>query len=233
MGKPNKFNDEMKERLITLRKSGLGNKRLAKELGVSTSTITLWLRRVGLGGRLKEYKPAKSEIETVKTITCKNCGSEYETKRHNTKFCSEKCRSAYNRRNRGHKRKCEQCNKVFYKYKEQRFCSQSCYDEYIKENSTPRDQWKTSKDYYIPRPKKTKVCINCNKEYKTHAPDGKYCSYECRLEYNRKQRERFITRDAKIVESGSLQREAINPFVQRSVEIDTITEGKKLCGGNG
>lgn len=151
-------------------------REISERLSVTRDKVRYVLRK----SRLKNFKYKR---------VCKNCGKEYETIRHQSKFCSESCRGKYNRRNRGHERECEQCGKVFYKYKEQRFCTDICYNKHVKENSMPKVEWKTAKDYYIPKPKKVKVCVNCNEEYKMHAPDGKYCSYECRLEYNQKQRE--------------------------------------------
>ena len=63
---------------------------------------------------------------------CKLCGSEYESsKRSNVKFCSNKCKSAWRRKEGLDNiiRKCEKCDNEFStnKYKKRKYCSHTCY----------------------------------------------------------------------------------------------------------
>ena len=110
------------------------------------------------------------------SIVCLNCGNEKLSRYRTTKFCSDQCRGKYNKKNRGHKQKCKQCNTTFYNYKERTFCSYECNVKFLRDNPTPIQVYK-------PRPKRIKSCINCNKEYDTHQDRSKYCSYKCKYEY--------------------------------------------------
>lgn len=60
------------------------------------------------------------------TIICKECGSDYSSRYRTTKFCSDKCRSKYNKKNKGHEQTCKQCNKTFRNYKKRIYCSFEC-----------------------------------------------------------------------------------------------------------
>lgn len=73
-----------------------------------------------------------SAMIKIKKI-CKYCGTEYETKgvnRNRSKFCSNKCKSAWRRQEGSDdiEQVCEYCGKIFVtnKYSKARFCSNIC-----------------------------------------------------------------------------------------------------------
>lgn len=113
-------------------------------------------------------------------IECINCGITKEMKSPKAKFCSRKCRNQYNKSNYGHDQTCKHCSKGFINYSKRDFCSTQCYSDFRIENS--------KKSQYIPRPKMTKICINCNQHYETHTEKSKYCGYRCKYEYTVKQK---------------------------------------------
>lgn len=207
-----KFDDATKARLIELRTIGIGQKRIAEELGVTQATIQRWLRKLGLETKLETYK---YESEILKVIVCKNCNAEYGTKQSKTKFCSEKCRTTYNKANRGRIQKCEKCDKTYRNYKTIKYCSDKCRDEVIEERKTER-QKELEKQIEIDKKNavitklvrviakannKTKECMVCNKEFRKKYA-GKYCSDECIAEGKRKYKK--INRDKRWRKNGKV-----------------------------
>ncbi|MFS0878278.1 helix-turn-helix domain-containing protein [Solibacillus isronensis] len=219
-----KMTEQTKARLIELRELGLGQKKIAVELGVTKSTIQRWLSKLGMDTKLENYK---RNVEIVKVIVCKNCNIEYKTQRHHTKFCSDKCRATYNKANRGHKRKCERCNGTFLNYKEVKYCSSECseaaFDERKKERELQIKIHEETKRRNIAITKllrtivnvkdKTKECVVCQKEFRGKYA-MKYCSEECSSEGIR------ITRRKKRVSKDKRWRK--NGKVDYSVTLDKL-----------
>ena len=58
--------------------------------------------------------------------TCIHCGAEFEAKRSDAKFCSDKCRMAHKRNNR-HDKICPVCGKHFIGTSNMKYCSHECY----------------------------------------------------------------------------------------------------------
>ena len=196
MGKPNKFNDEVKEKLVRFRAEGLGSKRIAKELGVSNSTVSLWLNKCGIGGTLDEYKmPGESQLTY---ITCQTCGKKYASRYSTTKFCGDACRSKFNKKHRGHKRTCIECKKTFKDYKERKLCSDKCKEVNQEKKRLKRLEKSEAKkkDKQIVKLRnvllnitaRNRTCCECGKDYilKKHDTGFKYCSDECKEEGYRK-----------------------------------------------
>ncbi|WP_437828977.1 HNH endonuclease [Niallia taxi] len=163
---------EQKEQIKELRLSGNGYVAIANELKVKRDQVRDYCKRNNLAGELGSKE---------RNIKCLNCGKTATTYNINAKFCSESCRSKYNKRNRGHKQQCKQCNKTFSSYKIQDFCSSDCFRIFQNENKQP-------KVILTPKLKHKGVCINCNKEHQTRSSNSKFCSYECRYEYKVKQK---------------------------------------------
>lgn len=101
-----------------------------------------------------------------KEFVCKNCHrvfqKEYYPSRDIPIFCSNSCRSNFNRRSV----KCPICSKEFTKPKcrtENDYCSRECGFE--------------------GRRRKMKICKNCKKEYRPTSPNNKgYCSLKCAMQ---------------------------------------------------
>lgn len=114
--------------------------------------------------------------KTGQVIECERCGKKtYKFKcqleSHKHHFCSRECANKW----RGRNKKsliCQNCKKEFVPQNRnynQKFCSRSCYLEYIKEYGGNR-----SKNRDI------SICQNCGREFEHWAGrDRKYCSKDC------------------------------------------------------
>lgn len=119
------MNDIEKKRIIELKGKGIGYGSIAKELGISKSTVSSFIKSL--------------EENSI----CKCCGKKFiqpEGVRLKI-FCSDKCRFKYRRlANKGNPLKsnyiveCQCCHKKFYSYRslKRKFCSRECYDNYRK-----------------------------------------------------------------------------------------------------
>lgn len=119
------MNDFEKRRIVELKEAGNGYGNIAKELGLSKSTVSSYLK----------------SLEGNKT--CKCCGAKF-TQPAGVRlkmFCCDKCRFKYRRllkkgkpMTSGYQAECLCCHKKFYSYRSQKrkFCSRACYDLYRK-----------------------------------------------------------------------------------------------------
>ena len=123
------MNSKQKDRIILLRKEGLGYKRIATELGISVNTVKSFCQRQGLMAQANQDKPL---------VKCPVCDKTWESRQGNQKkrFCSDSCRSSWWNTHKGQMNRasqltitCSYCKKHFRAYrKEQRkFCSHNCY----------------------------------------------------------------------------------------------------------
>ena len=170
----NKF-DECKERLIELRKEGLGNKRLAKELGVSNSTIVLWLRKVGMDGTLEQYKEVTETYHKNHLIVCSVCGEETASRYRDTKFCSDKCRGKHFKQTQREK-ECERCGEMYVGSYKSKYCSDEC-------RAKPEELRKKIE----PKPIVSKCCVHCSGTFHTTISTKKFCCSDCSYQYRLKQ----------------------------------------------
>jgi HNH endonuclease/Homeodomain-like domain len=174
-----KFNEKIEMKLREMRRDGLGCKRIAKQLGVSNSTAHRWLSDLGLSGNLESYQKISGDHGYI--IVCKQCKGEYKSRYKNkTKFCSDKCRSSYNKRNRGHKRKCEECSVVFFEYKNKKFCSDECRSKRVELNKKKREEERRNR--LISKPILTLQCEQCEEYFKSKRKGKRFCCNEC--QYN-------------------------------------------------
>ena len=154
----------MEQRIKELTKLGYSQRDIASILKISRDKVRYWQKKMNV-------KPKVDVLDKV----CKRCSKSYHTTSNSehSKFCSDKCRIKYYKETVLKERECKRCGKYFKTYKSQ-YCSHEC------RNNLGSDKLKQK---YIPKPKHIAVCINCNKEYKTHRSKSKYCSYECSYEY--------------------------------------------------
>jgi hypothetical protein len=84
------------------------------------------------------YEQCKDKFHKKEEYICLYCGNKFETQKGNNKFCANKCKSAYRRREGldDEVRICANCNKKFYvnKYRPAKCCSKSCSNEFRKNN---------------------------------------------------------------------------------------------------
>jgi very-short-patch-repair endonuclease/endogenous inhibitor of DNA gyrase (YacG/DUF329 family) len=139
--------------------------KVAKALWRNTDFVERWTASVRKG---------------VKKI-CQNCGKEFwvPMSRENAMFCSRRCYDEYrvNQGTRKVKVRCQNCGKEFKAIRwvvdkaGRKFCSRECY-------------WESMRDEKV-----LVTCLNCGKEFevdKERANSRKFCSVECRKEYNKK-----------------------------------------------
>lgn len=109
----------------SLRREGLGYKRIAAIMGLSQDTV-------------KSYCKRHSLTEVGSEVRCKQCNALVEQTPHRKKkqFCSDKCRMAWwnahpemIKRKTAHTLVCLYCCKPFMSYgnTERKYCSRSCY----------------------------------------------------------------------------------------------------------
>jgi len=166
----NSTTEMIDQQIISLRKNGLMQREIAAELSVTRDKVRGVLNKEDM----ENYKYER---------LCLCCGNNYETIRHQSKFCSSRCRlKHYRSSNNKVISKCKNCKKEIKFYKEKAYCSEECLSEHYKKINPKQE--------YIPRPKHVKSCVNCNKEYDTHfITTSKYCSNECSYEYKVKQKQ--------------------------------------------
>ena len=119
------MNDLEKKRILELKEAGYGYGSIAKELGLSKSTISSFIKS------LDGYS------------ICKCCGKKFiqPTGVRLKIFCCDKCRFKYRRIQSNGKPiisnyevECLGCHKKFYSYRslKRKFCSRECFDVFRK-----------------------------------------------------------------------------------------------------
>jgi hypothetical protein len=118
--------DVQKQQICRLRGEGLGYKAIASQLDLSVDAVKSFCRRL----------KAKADANAEK---CQFCGLPLQKTKHGgdrKKFCSSKCRSAWNNRRQKERTPeddtrhvCACCGHEFfaYAYKQRRYCSRDCY----------------------------------------------------------------------------------------------------------
>lgn len=126
--------EEQKKKIIELRKTGLGYKRIAKQLNITRDSVRGYCRRNEPFG---EYVPPKKKKENKtnkkEKRLCLNCNKEIIQigRGSKRKYCCNKCRDEYiykNGNRKTYKIRCEYCEKEFKSYSVKRkYCSHNCY----------------------------------------------------------------------------------------------------------
>lgn len=121
--------NEQKMLLISLRKDGLGYKRIADRIGISENTVKSFCRRNAGVVIIQESK---------EDSCCKCCGKliEQNPKRKEKKFCSDACRMKWwnshldqVERKAIYEYTCPACGRKFSVYGDakRKYCSHKCY----------------------------------------------------------------------------------------------------------
>lgn len=78
----------------------------------------------------EHYQKYKQQFSNPKNYVCEQCGKTFVSTQTKTKFCSNKCKSAYRRKSGIDNivKVCQYCGKEFYanKYSKQIYCSKRC-----------------------------------------------------------------------------------------------------------
>lgn len=178
--------------IIQLYMTGITQKEISERVGCARKTVRKVVRDNGFDTTRK------------RKVKCKSCGLEHETVKTHTKFCSDKCRVVYNKKNGGSLTKqCAWCNKEIKTYKKNRvFCNNDCYRLYV--DSQPRKE----PEPYVHVLKTERKCKQCGSTFKaTSGVSRTLCSYECRSANSsalsvRKRREENILNDRECINCG-------------------------------
>lgn len=158
----------MEARIIELFNQGFSYNEIGKIVGTSKENVRY---------HLSKHDLKRGYVTSYKTVTCEQCGVEFEQKSLTQRFCSNKCYTKYYYALKHPKKEkpvkaaktpkikyCVQCNKLMTndKFGKRKFCSNECRDTHMREN-----------------PRHTKVCPICGKEFKTNIKKQKTCSKSC------------------------------------------------------
>ena len=84
------------------------------------------------------------------------------------------------------KRKCVVCNKDFYGIGNSKYCNNCINGAY---NEKDRKRWNR---HYKKRPKRIVFCDYCNREFKTHRYNTRFCSPKCKISfYNNEYKKKY------------------------------------------
>lgn len=123
-----------KQKIISLRRQGIGYLKIAQELGISQNTVKSYCRRNNLTKTDEITEPKEMSAETEHF--CLQCGAgvPQNEKRKLKKFCSDKCRMKWWNSHRDmvkHKNtaevECPNCHRHFVAVNGRKYCSHSCY----------------------------------------------------------------------------------------------------------
>lgn len=116
-------------------------------------------------------------------ITCKYCGVQRLSRYSTTKFCNDKCRNSFYKRQTVNK-VCKRCNKPFEGKSRRSYCSSEC-------RKKPIELIKTKE----PKAKQQKSCSHCGSFFMA-SQSKRYCSKDCayQMQLKRMKEERDRTK---------------------------------------
>lgn len=124
--------------------------------------------------------------------TCGVCGTEFEKRAHNQKYCSKKCANLASWYQK--EIVCKWCGaKVIARRDTKGFCSKSCVSMYFaqkrRDNKKPKDHWpnKICKINHL-------ICKECGEHFIGRTAHTKYCRGKCRAGVIRRQQRRNVRR---------------------------------------
>ena len=178
--------------------------------------------RIGIYDVLYECEEKTKCNHKIYHVKCSECGWETNMTKSDAKRAS-KCRhrkmltqEQLDEWYKKNKKQCLQCGKDiplgdlgFNEYKERTFCNNSCAVSHI--NKTTK-----KKDY-------NNVCLNCGKQIK---PRTKYCSIQCKVDFNYKS---YIERWKNGLESGIQGMYQISRYIKRYL-IEKYDNKCSRCG---
>lgn len=169
--------EDVKDSIVELRSKGYGNKRIAKEINSKPSTVTRWMKVLGL--------PARLDAQINYNKECPVCGCFFETISQKAVFCSDKCRRYNHKDIVSQVQECKQCANEFNYYILRDFCGMGCKKKYSAENRKPLE-------IRVPKPLLKLSCIQCGDSYETKSRNSKFCTSECRYRYRNENRAREL-----------------------------------------
>lgn len=183
-----RYSDEVRGEVARLKLKGVTQIEISRRTGVGVKTVGEILKERNLNGYTKRGKE------------CRECFKTFTSLSGHSKFCCDKCRMSYNRKNNGSLEKvCKQCKETFFTYQSSRiYCGTECYNTYLR--SVPKREVVYS---YEPVAKICKKCEWCEVEFKTSKKNNaRYCSTRCasnnisyRLSNERKNKNLSIKRE--------------------------------------
>jgi len=186
-----KFDSVTEQQLIDMFNKGLSSKEISTVLNTSNTTLFRWINKLDAEGKI-DYSNRRTKSKEQYNITCKCCGKEVLMARETAKYCSDKCKSEYNRNNSGDKHTCKNCMVSFFSYKNKYYCTKECQLEYMRKH--PIIKVKIKKE---PKEKKSITCIQCGKEHLTHLANTKYCSNLCGSLHRRNEKKVMVNKRCK------------------------------------
>lgn len=123
--------NEQKEKIIELRKMGIGYRSIAKAMNISRDKVRNFCKAQGLDGYASGIKKKETDENTSRQF-CKNCGArinENPTKGRPKKYCSIECKRLWEAAHPiMYEHVCYYCGKKFTnKAYRANFCSNKCY----------------------------------------------------------------------------------------------------------
>ena len=170
--------DELHERILTLRDSGFGYKRIAKECGKSRDYVRAVLERHG-------KTLSTSGVRLYSKIVCEVCGNDFSQRSVNQKYCSADCvrklhlakRIAERKERQPRRLECKTCGTEFIDTSSNsKYCSVSCREK------ADRQKRKEKAPKTILR---MKYCEQCGKAFVASNGNVKYCSKACGRRHKR------------------------------------------------
>lgn len=130
------MNADDKNRIVELRKNGIGYGKIAQILGLNENSVKTYCRRNGLTGTV--VMPQESTLPGTIQRICKQCGASFQQyPGHREKmFCCVDCRTKWWNRHQFQVRRkaiydfiCPTCGKKFSAYgnSHRKYCSRECY----------------------------------------------------------------------------------------------------------
>ena len=129
------MNNQQKTAIVNLKNAGLGNKRVAHQLGINENTVKAYCRRYGIK---RADHPVLDPLTGFPVNGCRNCGKILKRipGRKPRKFCSIQCRTTWwnshlelVNRKALYNFTCPTCGKAFTAYgdKNRKYCCHPCY----------------------------------------------------------------------------------------------------------
>ena len=115
--------DAQREKIIGLRSSGMGCKKIAQEMGLSENTVKSFCRRKAA---------TKPESAKIGDSVCECCGKPVEQifGRKKRRFCSDICRTKWWNKHTSLMKAnavCAHCGKPFHGRAGRKYCCHACY----------------------------------------------------------------------------------------------------------
>ena len=155
-------------------------------------------------------------------IKCKECKIDFEARSYRAQCCSDKCRNAFNNKNKATLKICLHCNKEYRNYKESKFCSPNCQHDNKVVNNLEVKLFKNDMREIKKRMKKIeslfksiekkinrfRECKQCSCQFYKGINTNRrhYCSDKCYKRSARKDKDKRLTKNGKADYSITLEK---------------------------